>query len=346
MTIRVLVASDAFGPLPATEAAALVEQAWRAAAAHVDVQVCAQGGGRRGTAAALAASVGAEPTVLDVAGATVPAYVLGRERAFLDAGESGEAVGAAAARLLADGCDQVVLALGDAPQIDGGRGFLRGFTGADDPAALDARRLVALPDTDRVLLGFQGAAYSAVEERGLGRQEAQDVERSLGDWVERVRAAHPDKRDLLSGTTLRAERQPGAGAGGGLGYLLAAAGAQLVSAPTYSAAATGLAEHVAAADLVVTTTTVFDWRVLDHSVLRTTTDLAAAAATAIVVIADEVHVGRREQMSLGVQGAYAVHRPGRFRDQGATVGVARADLAGLVRRVANTWTPAARGDVR
>ncbi|GAB3584853.1 glycerate kinase [Calidifontibacter terrae] len=344
--MRVLVAADAFASLPAAEAARVVCEAWRDTAAHVEICVSAQGSGRAGSAAALGEAVGAALTL--VAGEQpLPAYVEGRARAFVDANAPGESVGAAARRLLDDGIDRVVLALGDCPQIDGGQAFLRGFQGTDDPAAVHStEHLVGLAETDRVLLGFQGAAYAAVDEQGLDKQAAQDLERQMGQWVDLVRAAHPDRKDLMTGAALRAERQPGAGAGGGLGYLLLATGGQVVPAPTYSAALTGLPDRVAAADLVVTTATVFDWRLLDHSVLHTATSLANADATPVVALVDEVHVGRREQMSLGLQGTYSVQRSGWIRSEPADAAQARTELERLTRRVANTWTPSPRGDVR
>lgn len=339
LTVRVLIVADSFGALPATEVAQIVAETWQSAAPHVRLESVAQASGAVGSARAIGEAVGARLTVVD-GRRPLSAYVQGRQRAFLDAEGPGGAVGAAVRRLLDDGLDRVVLALGGAREIDGGRTFLQGLAGSGE-FAISTDRVVGLAETDRVLLGFQGAAYAAVEERGLDKQQAQELEHAMGEWVDRMRTAQPARTDLLTGAPTRPERTPGAGAGGGLGFLLLATGGQVVSAPAYSAACTGLPDLIGAADLVVTTTTVFDWRALDHSVLHTTTSLANAHATAVVVLADEVHVGRREQMSLGVQGTYAVQRSGWMRPDSNTADAAAAqtDLAALTRRVANTWTP-------
>ncbi len=362
--MRVLVAPGSVGELSAPEVARIISDGWREAAPHVQVLTCAQVDGGPGTASVLSAvgrpgpATVATATMVDVAGAAVPAFADG-ECAWLDsvdaerAGGPGSAtLGAAVGALVESGISRLVIGLSASPALDGGRGFIVALGGSADVDGLHRVRqrlagvqLTAVAATDRQLLGFQGACYSAVEELGIAKEQAQAAEQAMGEWLDVLRAALPARRDLLSGTVIRPERLPGAGAGGGLGHLLSALGGNLVAGPDHSARATGLTEQIAAADLVVTATRVFDWRVLEHSVLAQVASAAGANAKPAVVLADEVHVGRREQMSLGLQGAYSVHRSGWMRPQAPSAAELADALAMLTRRVAGTWTPPPRADV-
>lgn len=355
------MATDRFGPLTSVRTAQVVREAWSAAAPHVEIVDLPQSDGAPGFAEAVGGAGGAHPE-LPTTGDTLPAHpawvrdgvavVDGPDHAeSADAPDAADAIGQQVRRLLDDGARRVVLGSGPGWPIDGGRAFLRGLTGVDDAAAAlstgDAlmSRITLAADVDRALLGFQGAAFSAIEERGLTKEEAQAIEQAMGEWVDRVRRAHPDRTDLMTGRSLRAEREPGAGAAGGLGHLVHALGGELVVGPSYSAQVTALAEAAASSDLVVTTSTVFDWRVLEHSVVHTVTTTAAARAVPVVLLCDEVHVGRREQMSLGLQGAYSLQKPGWLRDPDASAPDVERALGKLATRVAGTWTPPPRTDV-
>lgn len=358
--MRVLVAPGPFGRLGAGEAASAIANAWREASPHVEVVTAPQADGGIGTAQVLGSAQHAQPIVVDAEGAAVPAFLSAdRSRAWIDSaeaeaagGEDSASLGAAVASLLADGVRTLVIGLGGVRSLDGGRGFVRALAGsADADGVRRARELLAdttvtaVANTDRQLLGFHGACYPAIEELGLDKTDAQAAEQAMGEWLDVVRAAIPARRDLLQGKPIRPEKERGAGAAGGLGFLLFALGAQLVAGPTYVAGQTGLAEKITHCDLVVTATQVFDWRVLEHSVLAEVTSAAATAATPAVVLADEVHVGRREQMSLGVQGAYSVNKSGWMRPVPASAAELAESLPGLARRVAGTWTPPPRTDV-
>ena len=101
--------------------------------------------------------------------------------------------------------------------------------------------------------------------------------------------------------------------------------------------AVGLRELVAAADLVVTGEGSFDWQSLQGKVVAGVAGLALETATPSVVIAGQTLVGRREAMTLGLSGTYAV------ADSAAEVEAAMADPVGTLQaraaRVAATWSP-------
>ena len=98
---------------------------------------------------------------------------------------------------------------------------------ADNLGALDtaigrfgATQLVALGDLHQPLLGLAGVAATHGPALGADPEHAQLIEAALGHAVDLVRRARPERRDLLSGTSVRLDRQPGAGAGAGLGFCL------------------------------------------------------------------------------------------------------------------------------
>lgn len=356
--MRVVVAPGSFGALTPLETAQIIGDQWTLAAPHVEVIQLPQADGGAGTAAVLAGVAEAAPTVIDVDGLPVAAY-LKDSTAWLDSSAAPDrvALGSAVRMLLDDGVRDLRIGLGSgagtASDLDGGRSFVEGLIAGPADAAvvrnaaarLSSISITALVDIDRQLLGFQGACYSAVEAWGISKADAQRAEGEMGAWVDVTRAAVSLRRDLLQGTTIRPERLAGAGAAGGLGFGLAVLGAQLVSAPAYSARATDLAQHLAGANLAVTAARVFDWRMLEHSVPAEVTAACTTLATPVILLADEVHVGRREQMSLGLQGVYSISRSGWVRPAAPEATELSAELPLLVDRVAATWTPPARHDV-
>jgi len=103
--------------------------------------------------------------------------------------------------------------------------------------------------------------------------------------------------------------------------------------------AVGLRDLLRAADLVVTGEGCFDWQSLQGKVVAGVAGLALETATPSVVIAGQALVGRREAMTLGLSGSYAV------ADTPAQVEAAMTDpvgtLAARTARVAATWSPPA-----
>jgi len=262
---------------------------------------------------------------------------------------------------VAEGATRVVLGLGGSGTNDGGAGMLAAL-GAGDRHALAAggaklgdladdglhelsqvrerlhtTELVLATDVDSPLLGLQGASAVFGPQKGATPEMTQHLEAALGHFSEVVGKVVPARRDLLTGRKMRLDREPGAGAAGGLGYGLILLGGHRVSGVQAVLEAVGFGALVQAADLVVTGEGRFDQQSLRGKVVAGVAEAALANATPTVVIAGQTLVGRREAMALGISGTYAVaENPGQ-------VPAALADPVGtllaLAARVALTWSP-------
>lgn len=360
--MRVLVACDAIGTATPAEAAQLIRQGWlqRAPAITVDTVPLSRGG--RGFASAMAQLPGAREEPLAAAGGLGTAVLLPDgtvvvEGAHAHGARSSYPVGAllvAAAQL--SGVRRLVVGVGDLQCIDGGLGMLQAMAGrTDDPAETDLGWLretrgqwrglpiVAATSESLPLLGFHGTAAHAQDTLGLDKRESQDVENALGAYVDRTRRALPPRRDLLTGKDRRLDREPGAGAGGGVAFGLGLIGAQLRPGAQVTAELAQLDRAVAGSDLIVIAEDVFDWRSLQDTVLAQVGEVAASQGKPVVVLSREAHVGRRESAALGVSGVYSAVPAGRLTADVRTAGP-QADpaqiVAQLATRVAGTWTPA------
>jgi glycerate 2-kinase len=262
---------------------------------------------------------------------------------------------------LAEGATRVVVGLGGSGTNDGGAGMLAALgagdrdalavgganlTDLDDDALhgliavrerLHAIQLVLATDVDSPLLGFHGASAVFAPQKGATPEMTQDLESALARFTEVVRKVVPSGRDLLTGKEMRLERQPGAGAAGGLGYGLFLLGGRRVSGVEAVLEAVGFEALVEATDLVVTGEGMFDWQSLRGKVVAGVAEAALAKAKPIVVIAGQVLVGRRETMALGISATYAV------AENPPQIAAALADpastLSARTRRVATTWSP-------
>jgi glycerate kinase len=262
---------------------------------------------------------------------------------------------------VAQGASRVVVGLGDSGTNDGGAGMLAAL-GAGDPDALGAggaklrdldddalhrlaavrqrlrtTELVLATDVDSPLLGFHGASAVFAPQKGATPEMAQELESALGRFTEVVGSVVAAGRDLLSGKEMRLDREPGAGAAGGLGYGLLLLGGRRVSGVQAVLDAVGFESLVQASDLVVTGEGTLDWQSLQGTVIAAVAQVALAHAKPVVVIAGQVHMGRRETMELGISGSYAV------AESSGQLAAALADPAGTLRarttRVAITWSP-------
>jgi glycerate kinase len=269
----------------------------------------------------------------------------------------GQLLGAA----VAQGATRVVVGLGGSGTNDGGAGLLAAL-GAGDPDALadggaklkdlhedDLRALAAVQerfhaielvlatDVDSPLLGLQGASAVFSPQKGATPQMAQQLEAAMGRFAEVVSKVSPAGRDLLTGKQMRLDREPGAGAAGGLGYGLLLLGGHRVSGVQAVLEAVGFESLVRSADLVVTGEGTFDWQSLRGKVVAGVAQAALAGAKPVVVIAGQVLVGRRETLELGISGTYAVaENPGQVA---ASLGEPAATLSHRTTRVATTWSP-------
>ncbi len=270
-------------------------------------------------------------------------------------------VGQLLAAALAEGATRLVVGLGGAGTNDGGAGMLAALgAGPEEALARGGAALAGLPDeglsglaavrerlrgtevvvatdVDVTLLGFHGASASYAQDMGATPESAQRLEAALGRLTEVVQRTLPPVTDLLSGTARRLDREPGAGAAGGLGYGLLLLGGHLVGGVEAVLQAVGFPDRLAATDLLVTGEGVLDWQSLRGTVVAGVAEAALAVAVPSVVLAGQVLVGRRETMALGISGTYAV-APGHARVPEVPVDPA-GTLADRAARVATTWSP-------
>lgn len=236
------------------------------------------------------------------------------------------ALGAGPAEQLARG--GLALAQAGAASLDGVAGVIERLAEVE---------LVLATTHEGPLLGLQGTSAIDSPDKGASARTAQDLEAALGHLVDLVRRTIPSRVDLLTGMPWRVEREPGAGAGGGLGWALLLLGAHRVDAVAEVLRLSAFTERLATQDLVVTGTGALDWTRLRGSVVSGVAAGALDAGIPSVAISGECPVGRRELMGMGLSGSYAVAET---LDQVASmvadpVGTLRARVA----RVARTWSP-------
>ncbi|WP_149202909.1 glycerate kinase [Actinotalea subterranea] len=265
---------------------------------------------------------------------------------------------------------RVVVGLGGSATNDGGAGMLAGL-GLDpvlargggalasarpaDLAGLPELRaelagvdLVAACDVDVPLLGLHGASAGFAAQKGADPQQAQDLERALGQLAhvagEVLAAQVPARPSLLAGAPAGGARVdvrelaqlPGAGAAGGTGFGLALLGGRVLSGAQVVADAVGLADAVAAAELVVTGEGTLDWQSLHGKVVAAVARQGMALGVPVVAIAGQAFLGRREWAAAGLAGVYAVaERPDEVEAALADPG---GTLAARAARVARTWS--------
>lgn len=366
--MRVLVIADRFGTdvdRSATQVAADVAQGWMSAAPHDDVEQHALSDGGAGFLdAVIPMATHTDPVVIEgpyrkslMDSGSVPAqiatvgqtayieaaHVIGRHLApaGLDAAQhlSGSSAGVGELLLAAreTGARRIVLGVGtDVACHDGGRGLLEAVgAGPDLRDLLKVCRhwaevsLVLASTSQMPLTGFHGASAALVTEHDLTPLASQEQEALLGAFTEVVNAALGGQRspDLLTGAARRREREPGGGVGGGVGYAMQILGAQTVPGAALLLQDLDLESRLSGA-LVVLVTQRYDWHSVGSGVVADAARAALDAAAPTVLLAEEVLVGRREGMSLGISGTYAL-RPAET-------------LARLASRVAKTWSPPPR----
>lgn len=262
---------------------------------------------------------------------------------------------------LAEGADRIVVALGGTATNDAGAGLLAALGGgdpqalcgggggladlrpealADLPALVErvsAVELVIASEETLPLLGLQGTSATHAQSKGADPLQAQTLEMRLGHFTDVVGKVLPPRTDLLTGLPLRVEREAGAGAGGGMGYALMLLGGARAGAVEVVLRAWRFEELLERHDLVITGEGCFDWSSLRDSVASGAAQAAARRGRPAVVLAGQVQVGRRETMSTGVAGAYAVaERPG---DVAAAMLDPVGTLSARAERLARTWSP-------
>lgn len=215
---------------------------------------------------------------------------------------------------LAAGCRSVLVGLGGSATVDGGLGAMRalgaGFLDEQgrpvppggrgllhlhriDPTGLDSRlsgvSFTVLADVDNPLTGPDGAARVFGPQKGADPDAVVALDRGLANLA-RVAA-----RDLGS---LNLATLPGGGAAGGLGLALVAfLGARIVSGIDYVMEATGLAEQMAWADIVVTGEGQLDGQSRHGKACSGVARLAGAVGRPVVAIVGAV-VGENEAVQV------------------------------------------------
>ncbi|HET9648597.1 MAG TPA: glycerate kinase [Microlunatus sp.] len=202
----------------------------------------------------------------------------------------------------------------------GGAGPLGKLTELDPRPAralLEGVELVGIvPDIElgRPLLGLRGITSLRGRDQGIDPQRLLAVDAALGRFAE---ALAPE-----------AAQAPGAGACGGLGFLVLALGGRLATGPSVLLDGSGSPRP----DLVLTGCEAFDFARRGGGVVAAAARLATQTLAPCVVLAGQVFVGSREMRTMGIEAAYAPHvgsSPASPMDADA--------LAALARRVARTW---------
>lgn len=340
--MRILVAPDKFaGTLTAREAAAAIADGWRRTSPDDDLTLLPMSDGG--------------PGFLDVTGErpdgdTVhleAAQFVGLDRGLDPWNASTYELGLAV-RDAATQTRRIRVGLGGTRTIDGGAGFLaalgatadapldagpaglRGVTWVDLGPALDrlsAVDLVGAVDVDVPLLGLFGATKTFGPQKGLADDELLAVDAILDDFVVAALGSSPAERRLAD--------LPGAGAAGGLGFAILAAGGVLRSGVELVAEAVGLNDGCAAHDLVLTGEGTYDHTSRSGKVVYGVARAAASAARPCVVLAGRVTVGAREARAMGVDAAYAAAD---LVGLDAAMSQPAESLARLAERAARTWS--------
>lgn len=240
-----------------------------------------------------------------------------------------------------DGGAGLLAALGAGPEaaLDQGGGGLGTVTPDDLAGVSEARErlrgieLVLAAARDLPLLGFHGSSATYAEGKGATPEQAQGLEAALGHFADLASRTVVAGRPLL-GPALAT--QPGAGAGGGVGFALLLLGARHVAGGGLVAQVADLAARLGQADLGVTAEETFDWQSLTDGVVAEVAGAGLEVAVPVVIVAGMVLVGRRESMTLGLSGAYPLtERPEDLDDVLADpVEALRTRTA----RVARTWS--------
>jgi glycerate kinase len=369
----VLVVPDSFGgTLSAAQAAEAVALGWADGAPHdrVDPRPLSDGG--PGFVEVLHATVGGDLltlTVSDPLGRPVPATVLlAGGTAYVESAQacglhhlaaderdprvaSSYGVGLLLAAAVEAGARRVVVGLGGSATNDGGAGMYAALgappLGADGLAlpyggaalaacaglggipALRGVEVVLASDVDNPLLGLHGASAVYGPQKGADRADVLLLDAALQTWAEVLVADLPGCPPDLA--TL-----PGGGAAGGLGAALLAVGGHREPGIELVRTLVGLDDAMDRADLVITGEGSFDSQSLRGKVVSGVAGAALERGVPCLVLAGQVHVGKREAAAAGIEAAYSLAEHAGSVDE-ALRRPAEA-LRSLAARVAKEWS--------
>lgn len=366
--MRVLVAPDKYaGTLTAVEAARAIAEGWARHAPDDEVDLAPMSDGGPGFVDVVQAALGGELLATAVTGLpdqdvqydALPATLLRvDDTVYLECAQavglevagdsdplrrSSHAVGILLAHALETGARRIVVGVGGTATTDGGAGLLAALGAYADGGDLDdgphglrtieavdltaaqdlfaGVEVVLASDVDSPLAGLFGAARTFGPQKGLREEELPWVDGALQRFAELT-----DQRLAL---------EPGAGAGGGIGFGLMLLGARRVSGIDLVAELTGLADRARRADVVITGEGAFDFSSRAGKVPAGVAAVAAEALRPCVVLAGRVDVGAREMRALGMEAAYSLVETAGAERAMAEPAAALADLAA---RVARTWS--------
>lgn len=346
--MRVLIAPDCFGDsLTAVQAAQSIATGWALGRPADVLTLAPQSDGGPGFVDVLASRLGERrsievsgPLTKDVTAEWVfdatsdTAYVECAQacglallpegptvRTALDAHSAG--VGQLVDAALKAGARRIVVGLGGSACTDGGRGLVDALGGlAAAKARLADVELIAATDVEHPLLGDMGAAAVFGPQKGADPETVSVLEARLTDWATNMAATGRDVRG-----------EPGAGAAGGLGAALLALGGRRESGAAVIAEHTGLADDVAAADLIITGEGRFDDQSLHGKVVSA---LAAGARdTPVLVLAGQITLDGAALRGAGIAQALSI------AEYAGSIQLAMDDaanqLAGLARQTSANW---------
>lgn len=372
--VRVVIAPDKFaGTLTAVEAASAIAEGWARSAPGDELVLLPLSDGGPGFVDTLQGVLGGEllavatttvadwdtqydavPATLLHVGDTV--YIESAQVVGLDvAGDSDPlrrsslGVGVLIAHALEVGARRVVVGVGGTSTNDGGAGLLaalgataKGADLDDGPAAMRGlsevnvsavRELVAgvelvvATDVDSPLTGLFGATRTFGPQKGVAEADLPWVDGVLEQF-----AALTDRKVALD---------PGAGAGGGIGFALMLLGARRCPGIELVAELIGLREALAGSDLAITGEGAFDVTSRAGKVPHGVASLAQECAVPCIALAGRVDLGSREMRTLGVESAYSMTE---LFGADAAMGRPADTLADLAERVARTWSPVIESD--
>jgi glycerate 2-kinase len=347
-TLRLLIAPDSYGDsLTAVEAAAAIAAGWNRERPGDRFTIAPQSDGGPGFVEVLASRSG-ERRQLEVSGPldddVQAEWVLDPESAtaYLESAQAcglarlggpptprtalsahSRGVGQLIAAAVRAGAARIVVGLGGSASTDGGRGLV------DELGGLRAGRrrlagveLIAASDVEYPLLGPWGAARVFGPQKGADSATVAALEQRLTEWA--------DELDAAAGRPVSAEQ--GAGAAGGIGAALLALGGRCESGASIIAEHPGLADDIAAADLVITGEGRFDDQSLHGKVIGALAATARSRDVPVVVLAGQVDLDDPASRSAGILAAYSV------ADYAGSVRLALVDAAnqlmGLAAQVA------------
>lgn len=369
--MRVVLAPDKFkGSLTAAQVAEHVGAGLRAARPSVDVVTVPVADGGDGTVQAVVAA-GFERVPATAAGpsgtAARTAYARRAELAVVELavvcglsrlpggvpdplGASSFGVGEVIAAALDAGARRVVLGNGGSASTDGGTGLLQAL-GADirdtqgatlgrgggklrDVAALDLSglhpglrqvELTVASDVDNPLYGPDGAAAVYAPQKGASDADVAVLDEGLRRWASVVARTTGTDRS----------HEPGAGAGGGVGFAALVLGAELCSGIDLVLELVGFDRALAGADLVITGEGCLDTQTLSGKAPLGVAVAAARRGVPVVAVAGRMRLSYEQLATAGIRAAYALS--GIEADETRCIAEAGPLLEQLAPAIARDW---------